>query len=105
MQLELLQKLAEYTKYSRLHWKNQKINGLSLLAEYGNFPINSELKIPFNIPNSKELIWSRFRLMQKVRVCGFFVTDDIAKEFSLSTNTFYIVFLDKEHLFYKTEKE
>lgn len=105
MQLELLQKLAEYTKCSRLYWKNQKINGLSLLAEYGDFPINSDLKIPSNIPNSKELIWSRFRLMQKVRVCGFFVTDDIAKEFSLSTNTFYIVFLDKDHLFYKTEKE
>ena len=43
--------------------------------------------------------------MQKVRVCGFFVTDVIAKQYDLSKNTFYIVFLDKYHRFYKTEKE
>jgi hypothetical protein len=105
MRLDLLEKLAEYTKYSRQHWKNQKSNGLPLLAEYGTFPVNSDFKVPSNIPNPKELIWSRFRLMQKVRVCGFFVSREIAKNYSLSENTFYVVFLDKDHKFYKTEKE
>ncbi len=105
MRLDLLQKLAEYTKYDRLHWKKQKSNGLPLLAEYGKYPVNSDFTIPSNIPNPEDLIWSRFRLMQKVRVCGFFVSQEIAKKYSLSENTFYIVFLDKDHRFYKTEKE
>ena len=105
MRLDLLQKLAEYTKYTREHWRNQFSNGLPLLAEYGKFPVNTDFSIPQNIPNPNELIWSRFRLMQKVRVCGFFVTEDIAKKYNLSVNTFYIVFLDKDHRFYKTEKE
>lgn len=105
MRLDLLQKLAEYTKYNRGHWKNQFSNGLPLLAEYGDFPTNTDFELPKNIPNPHELIWSRFRLMQKVRVCGFFVTDDIAKKYNLSTSTFYIVFLDKDHRFYKTEIE
>ncbi|MBP3772387.1 MAG: hypothetical protein J6I53_06840 [Treponema sp.] len=105
MRLDLLQKLAEYTKYSRQHWRNEFSNGLPLLAEYGSFPLNSDFSIPANIPTPDELIWSRFRLMQKVRVCGFFVSTDIAKKYSLSVNTFYVVFLDKDHRFYKTEKE
>lgn len=105
MRLDLLQKLAEYTKYSRKHWKNEFSNGLPLLAEYGKFPVNSDFSIPSNIPCPDELIWSRFRLMQKVRVCGFFVTSAIAKKYNLSVNTFYVVFLDKSHRFYKTEKE
>ncbi len=105
MRLDLLQKFSEYTKYSRQHWKNEFSNGLPLLAEYGNFPLNSDFSIPKNIPCPDELIWSRFRLMQKVRVCGFFVSTDIAKKYSLSVNTFYVVFLDKDHRFYKTEKE
>lgn len=105
MRLDLLQKFSEYTKYSRQHWKNEFSNGLPLLAEYGNFPLNSDFSLPKNIPCPDELIWSRFRLMQKVRVCGFFVSTDIAKKYSLSVNTFYVVFLDKDHRFYKTEKE
>ena len=104
MRLDLLQKLAEYTKYNRNHWKNEFSNGLPLLAEYGSFPKNTDFSIPSNIPCPDELNWSRFRLMQKVRVCGFFVTKDIAKKYSLSENTFYVVFLDKDHRFYKTEK-
>lgn len=103
MRLDLLQKLAEYTKYNRNHWKNEFSNGLPLLAEYGNFPKNSDFYVPSNIPCPDELIWSRFRLMQKVRVCGFFVSMDIAKTYNLSENTFYVVFLDKDHRFYKTE--
>ena len=71
MRLELLQKLAEYTKYSRSHWKNQFSNGLPLLAEYGKFPRNTDFSIPSNIPCPDELIWARFRLMQKVRYVDF----------------------------------
>ena len=97
MRLDLLQKLAEYTKYSRNHWKNELSNGLPLLAEYGKFPVNSDFSIPENIPSPEELIWSRFRLMQKTRVCGFFVSQDIAQKYNLSINTFYVVFLDKNH--------
>lgn len=105
LQLALLERLSELTKYSRNEWRTRKSNGLPLLAEYGKFPINTDFSIPKNIPNSDEIIWSRFRIMQKVRVCGFFITDSIAKQYDLSTDTFYIVFLDKNHRFYKTEKE
>ncbi len=103
MRLNLLQKLSEYTKYNRNHWKNEFSNGLPLLAEYGAFPKNTDFSIPSNIPCPDELIWSRFRLMQTVRVCGFFVKKDIAQKYDISENTFYVVFLDKEHRFYKTE--
>ena len=103
MRLDLLQKLAEYTKYSRKHWNNEFSNGLPLLADYGRFPANSDFSVPANIPNPDEVVWSRFRLMQKVRVCGFFVTPDIAKKYDLSVHTFYVVFLDKDHRFYTTE--
>lgn len=105
LRLDLLQKLAELTKYTRNDWKLKKSNGLPLLAEYGKFPINTDFTIPSNIPNSDEIIWSRFRLMQKVRVCGFFVTETIAKQYDLSINTFYVVFLWIDHRFYKTENE
>lgn len=105
LRLALLERLAELTKYSRNEWRTRKSNGFPLLVEYGKFPINTDFSIPKNIPDSDEIIWSRFRIMQKVRVCGFFVTDAIAKQYDLSKNTFYIVFLDKYHRFYKTEKE
>ncbi len=65
MRLDLLQKFSEYTKYSRQHWKNEFSNGLPLLAEYGNFPLNSDFLLPKNIPCPDELIWSRFRLIYK----------------------------------------
>ena len=40
-----------------------------------------------------------------MRLVGFFVSEDSAENQSLSTDVFYIVFLDKDHRFYKMESK
>ena len=38
-----------------------------------------------------------------MRLVGFFVPEDVVEELKLSSDIFYIVFLDKDHRFYKME--
>ena len=38
-----------------------------------------------------------------VRLVGFFVSEEDVKEKNLSSDIFYVVFLDIDHRFYKTE--
>lgn len=101
-----MNKLEEYTKKEKLYWLNQRCGsgGLKILSVYGDFPVNTDFKYPLHVPK-EGLQWARFRLAQKVRIIGFFVTEETAKAYSLSTDTFYLVFLDREHRFYKMEKE
>ncbi len=40
-----------------------------------------------------------------MRLVGFFVPEDAVTELKLSSDIFYIVFLDKDHRFYKMEKQ
>jgi len=53
--------------------------------------------------------WARFRLGNKVRLVGFVISKDAIKSLTedeqkkYDHNTFYVVFLDREHKFYKTE--
>lgn len=110
---ELLKKIKEYTKHPLSHWQNERAGGggLKILAYYGKFPPNSDFKHPIYIPH--DVIWARFRLGNKVRLIGFVIPDKFAKddclnqnrEFRFDNNTFYVVFLDKDHRFYKTEKD
>lgn len=110
---KLLNKLVEYTKETLQYWMNQKVGSgkhrLNILEEYGSFPKNSDFEHPKHIPH--QVSWTRFRLEQKVRLIGFMIPSEFdgkainSKGFEYNRNTFYVVFLDKDHRFYKTEKQ
>ncbi|WP_025564784.1 hypothetical protein [Psychromonas sp. SP041] len=105
----LLHKFKEYTEQSLNYWKNQRTGGggLKVLEYYGDFPNNSDFKHPKHVPADAH--WARFRLGNKVRLVGFVISkssiknlsDDAQKKYD--HNTFYVVFLDRDHKFYKTE--
>lgn len=104
---KLLLNLKVYSTYPLSHWINE-----GCLTIYGRFPKEkSEFKHPVNVPH--EVSWGRFRLAGKVRLAGFVIPSEFedtefttksGKKVKYCTNTFYIVFLDKDHLFYKTKK-
>ena len=102
---KLLDKLKEYSKENKQYWLNQRTGsgGLTILEIYGAFPRNSDFSCPIHVPDNVK--WARFRLESKVRLIGFFIDETEAREKQLSTGNFYIVFLDKNHRFYLTEKE
>ncbi len=82
---------------------------MKTLAYYQSFPKKSNFKFPPHVPH--DVIWSIFRLGSKVRLIGFVIPEklsgktieDEAGKFVLDCNTFYVVFLDKDHKFYITE--
>jgi len=102
---KLLDKLKEYSKFPLNHWKYQKVGKYSVFVKYESFPINTDFTKPQHIPH--QAVWSRFHIENKVRLIGFVIPDEYndkihqgtSKRFD--TNTFYVVFLDKEHRFYK----
>lgn len=104
--VKLLEKLKEYSKFPLNHWKTQYVGKYSVFVNYGAFPKNTEFTEPKHIP--LEVEWCRFHLENKPRLIGFVVPDSYDDEiqesngFRFDKNTFYVVFLDKEHLFYKT---
>lgn len=110
--VKLLNKLKNYSENSLEYWARQPIGkGIGHVLEiYGKFPVkNTEFIEPKSIPIEAQ--WSRFRLESSVRLIGFTIPNtyfDKAHQYTskrYDTNTFYVVFLDKEHKFYKTEKK
>lgn len=103
----LLNKLKDFTRESLEYWENQ---GQKPLVIYSKFPSSSDFIHPKHVPH--DVRWGRFRLGSKVRLVGFIIPESLdGKEvnikgntYRLSRNTFYVVFLDKDHRFYKTEK-
>ena len=85
--------------------RNQRVGsgGLKVLEIYGAFPCNSDFVHPVHVPD--DVRWARFRMESAVRLVGFFVDEDSARLKGLSTDIFYIVFLDKNHCFYKMESK
>lgn len=100
---QLFNKLRDYSREDKKYWLSQRVGGgsLKILAIYGAFPRNSDFTHPAHVPDNVK--WARFRMESAVRLVGFFVNEDDAKSKSLSTDIFYIVFLDKNHRFYKME--
>ena len=102
---KLLDKLKEYSKFALSHWEHQKVGRYPVFVKYGSFPINTDFKQPKHIPH--QAIWSRFHIENRVRLIGFVIPDEYYDKIHqttgkrFDTNTFYIVFLDKEHRFYK----
>lgn len=103
---ELLDKLKEYSKQTQLYWHNQRCGkgSLNVLEYYDFFPENTDFSYPKHVPDNVR--WSRFRMESAMRLIGFFIYPEQARENpKLSEDTFYIVFLDKDHRFYKKESK
>jgi len=106
---KLMDKLKNYSKSSLEYWKNQKVGNYPVFVIYEQFPTNTDFTKPKHIPH--QALWARFHLENKVRLIGFVIPDEYADMAHpktaqrFDTNTFYVVYLDKEHRFYKTEKQ
>jgi hypothetical protein len=108
--LSLIKKIQEYTREPLQYWQRQKIGRQNILEVYGDFPKSkSDFTHPASVPH--DVMWARFRLASKIRLIGFVVPDKFKGKLHgdsnsyFDTNTFYIVFLDEDHKFYKTEKK
>lgn len=106
--LKLLEKLQGYSKDTLDHWTKCPIGkGKGHVLEiYGAFPKKSEFTHPKHVPH--QAIWGRFRLERSVRLIGFTIPENYNQKeqnntgYTSCSNTFYIVFLDKDHKFYNT---
>ena len=104
---ELFDKLKAYSEFSLSHWERQKLGNYPLFVKYPQFPTNTDFEVPKSIPH--QAIWSRFRLEGDSRLIGFVLPDEYRdmeqnkSTFRFDTNTFYVVFLDEHHKFYKTK--
>ena len=102
---KLFDKLKEYSKFSLSYWEHQKVGRFPVFVKYESFPINTDFKLPKHIPH--QAIWSRFHIENKVRLIGFVIPDEYDDKIHQGTSKrydsdiFYVVFLDKDHKFYK----
>ncbi len=102
----LLEKLSHYSKESLKHWQQESIGKSgSVLAIYGSFPTRSDFTHPPHVPH--EVFWGRFRLDHSMRLVGFVIPEKFDGEIQsscgkrLDSNTFFVVFLDRDHRFWK----
>lgn len=105
----LFEKLREYSREPLLEWtKRPAGKSGSILSIYGDFPRNSNFSLPKHVPHQAQ--WARFRLDWSSRLIGF----TLPREFDgichpighrYDCNTFYVVFLDENHDFYKSERK
>lgn len=108
--IQFFEKIKYYSGESLQFWKNQYLGGRyrhSVLEVYDRFPLKSDYIHPKNVPI--EVRWARFRLEAKVRLVGFIVPEVYQNKepagYRFDSNTFYVVFLDWDHRFYKTSKK
>jgi hypothetical protein len=83
----LLERIKEFCKFSRVEAEQNKC-----LKVYGDFPINSVFKHPVYITEDAE--WASLHIQGKERIAGHIID-----------NIFYVVFLDREHLFWPSAKK
>ena len=91
---DLNNKFCEFSKQTI-----KELQSMRKLVIYGSFPENSDFKEP-NYFKSINVEWARLRLTGRRRLIGVFIPSDDAT----LRNIFYVVFLDKNHKFYKVEK-
>lgn len=105
---KLLIKLKEYSKFTLEYWTRQPAGNYPVFSIYEQFPTNTDFTKPNHIPHQAE--WARFHLENRVRVIGFVIPEEYHNNPHPTTrmlfdrNTFYVVYLDKEHRFYKTDR-
>jgi hypothetical protein len=102
-------KLVHYSKENLIYWTKLGIgNGKKrkhVLEVYPSFPVRSDFKHPRHVPH--QACWARFRLEGDARLIGFLVPETYKNleqnksNYKFCCNTFYVVFLDLEHNFYK----
>jgi hypothetical protein len=107
---KLLGKLKDYSAEPLKHWMAQPVGKSgTVLAIYGGFPSRSDFTNPKHVPHQAQ--WGRFRLEHSVRLVGFVLPANyrdtkhpkhLCGE-TFDCNTFYVVFLDANHVFYKSE--
>ncbi len=108
---ELLEKIRDFTTKPLDYWRNARAGagGLRVLAIYKSFPPKSDFEHPKYVPHQAR--WGRFRLGSKIRLVGFTIPAELHKTAHAKTgeffdkNTFYVVFLDRDHRFYKSENK
>lgn len=107
--IKLMEKLKNYSGSSLEYWRHQRVGGggLKVFEIYGDFPKKSNFSHPKHVPH--DVSWARFRLENLVRLVGFVVpkgfkcAEAVALPQPYDSNTFYVVFLDRDHKFYLTE--
>ena len=106
----LLEKLRDYSRESLSHWMTMPIGKSgTVLSIYGAFPSRSEMTHPKHVPHQAQ--WGRFRLDWAGRLCGFVVPRSVdgnehpGTKLRFDANTFYVVFLDRDHRFYRGKEE
>ena len=101
---KLFDKLKQYCHEPMNYWLSQPIGSgrgrKHVLEIYGRFPVKSDFIHPKFIP--LDVDWARFRLEHDMRLIGFIVSQENCTQFCLQANTFYVVFLDELHKFYKS---
>lgn len=107
--VKLLDKLKNYSTMPLTYWltQAQRVGKRShnVLEIYGTFPAKSDFTHPKYVPHQAQ--WARFRVENLVRLIGFVLPKEFNTKIHSKTNerfdcnTFYAVFLDKDHKFYK----
>jgi len=98
---KLFGKLKHYSSQPLSYWQQQTVGSHKnhVLEVYGAFPRKSKFTHPSHVP--ADVDWARFRLDGKKRFIGFMVPKGHCMfPNSFVENTFYVVFLDPEHMFY-----
>jgi hypothetical protein len=107
---KMLEKLMAYSQQPLKHWEQERggSGDGTVFAFYPHFPMRSITD--FKFPQKKvphQARWGRFRLGAKARLIGFAVPDEYHGKIHSGTkmkfdcNTFYAVFLDRDHKFWK----
>ncbi|MFB5948387.1 hypothetical protein [Klebsiella pasteurii] len=107
--IKLLGKMKHYSASPLEYWRHERTGGggLKIFEIYGAFPKQSGFTHPKHVPH--DVSWARFRMENLVRLIGFVVPrgfksrDDVVLKEPFDANTFYVVFLDRNHQFYLTE--
>lgn len=103
-----MNKLHEFSGKSLKKWSETPIGKKSskVFTVYDNFPDCSDFSKPKSIPI--EAKWARFRLQFSFRLIGFVIPEVYhgikheVTDIEFDTNTFYFVYLDRDHKFWKT---
>ncbi|MCI5123238.1 MAG: hypothetical protein D3925_01860 [Candidatus Electrothrix sp. AR5] len=106
-QRNLVQSLVDYSKNSLSYWDCQG----DIFVVYDTFPSKNKTDFfhPKHVPH--DVCWCRFRLAGKFRLVGFTVPKKLHEQRHGKTqelynsNTFYVVFLDPNHNFWKSKKK
>jgi hypothetical protein len=102
----LLSHLKDYCNFPLKHWMRQPVGKSgTVLSIYGGFPKKSGFTHPKHVPHQAQ--WGRFRLNHSKRLVGFIVPTNLdgvehkATGTRYCSNTFYVVFLDADHQFWR----